>query len=1516
LNILKRFFSALLAVVIVFSAVSFELANVSAGNSTVNGGKSETQASAPVAAAPESVYTWSINSYISGTTTAIIPAVTGSTTTSNYVLNAVAQDIPGYLLTPWDQSPVSVTLTQPNTNVNFYYVAKIYTITFESNGGTAVTAVSQAYQTMIAQPTNPVKENYQFTGWYTDAACTHLVTWPYSMPLLGGTLYAGWYIAPVTLTFNSNNGTAISPVTATPGTSVQKPTDPTRSRFRFDGWYYDISFTQPVTWPLSMPFTATTIYAKWTFIQYTITFDSTGGTTVSPITSQPNTAVYPPNDPARTGYTFGGWYYDNSTFANPAQWPIIMGSVGFTLYAKWVPNSITITFDSNGGTAVDPLTADAGSSISAPNAPRKFGYLFTGWTLDGNPYGFSVMPTQDTTLVASWTASARAAWVSLATYKTVSGQLVPATSARAGDIVTVVVTPKTNFYCGASRYIIMYDSNFYTIVGANKAAITPNASNPYYANAISAYGGQTTNLPSQWPSTFINGESSQYMFVAANFTASSQATNGGYPLMLSDSTSLFSIKLQVKANATGSGRIFMDNRWDRSSTNTTGAQYYFYCPSGTVLSSSGNSILDFDTDYVDADKTVALDTSVPVYSNINFNTNGGSAIAALNGQAGTIASPPANPVREGYTFTGWSPAFPSYYPNSDITLTAQWQINTYNAIFMVDGVVYATVPTQYGATIAAPSNPVKVGYSFVSWSPSVSTMGSADKTFTAMFLINSYNAVFMVDGSTYATALTEYGAAIQAPSNPQKTGYTFTGWSPVVGTMGAANITFTAQFSINTYYAYFVVDGQTIATVPTQYGAQIQAPANPTKAGYSFTGWSPTVGAIGAANITFTAQWIATVYNVYFKYTANGTTYATVVTVVGAVIAVPANPVRDGYTFTGWDSVPSVMPAHDVTVTAQWTINTYTVTFKVDGATYATVPTVFGAVIALPVAPAKTGYTFNGWTNLPATMPSQNLTLNAAFTANTYTATFKVDGAVYANVPTQYGTEIVAPANPVKTGYTFISWLNVPATMPANNVTINASFSINSYTVRFIVDGVTYSTATAPFGSVIQVPANPDKVGYTFTGWDSVPATMPASNVDINATFSKNVYKAIFMVDGVQYAVVETGYGETINLPAVPNKTGYSFLAWNNLPDTMPNSDVTITGTWAINSYDAVFTVDGQGYADVATQYGAPIQLPTAPVKSGFYFGGWSPLVPASMPAYSLEFTAQWVSVAYNAIFMVDGVHYATVLTGLGAPIVAPANPTKTGFLFLGWDPGLPSAMPAQDLTFNALWYSLSNVTVTFNLNGGTGTVPANQVGLMGTAVTLPAKGNIARQYYNFLGWATSSSATAPLSSYSIPSSNVTLYAVWSRVPVTLAAKAGSTTIINQTKGFIYGLEEGMTKADFLSSFVTINGNGSLRITPYTDSFGTQTKVELLDNVTGLVVKTYYIIIFGDVDGDGYVTAADENILGMVASYQMSLDEGSAIEYAADLTQDQQVDTFDLNLVSAATNYSGTISQTNPSILI
>ncbi|MEI6579421.1 MAG: InlB B-repeat-containing protein, partial [Eubacteriales bacterium] len=925
----KRFISMLLAVVMVFSVGSFELATVVTGSTKLNKAQGGTEAS------PQASYSYAINSYLQGTTTPIIPAVTGTVTTSGYQLIAIAQIVPGYVLTPFESSPVRLTLTEPMTYVNFYYVAKKYTLSFQSNGGTSVDSITQSYKTTILKPSEPIKAGYLFTGWFLDGTLTHPVTWPYAMPLNGGTLFAGWILAPVTLTFNSNNGTPISPVTASPGTLVQKPLNPTRNYYRFDGWFADISYVQPVSWPLTMPAAASTIYAKWTYVRYTITFNSTGGTSVGSIPAQPGDDVYPPDDPAKTGYSFDGWYYDNGTFANPVEWPMTMGDIGITLFAKWSPITITINFNSDGGSAMAPFKALADSSITAPEPPRKFGYVFAGWELNGSAYIFTTMPIQDITLVATWNASQRSAQVGIKTYKMVNGVLVLATSARAGDEIYAVVTPKTNFYCGSSKYVLMYDSSFYTIVGSGKTAITPNASNAYYANAVASYSGQTNNLLSQWPTTFVGGESSRYMYVAATFASNSKAPNGGYPLMISDTTSLFTVKLKVKDDATGSGNIFMDKKWDRSSTfNGTGASYFFYCTSGSVLSSSGISTVDFDTDYVDANKTITLDTSVPVYTNILFNTNGGLPIPAISGEAGTISSPPANPVREGYTFTNWLPAFPSVFPQTDLTIVAQWQINSYYAYFMVDGTQYAKIPTQYGAQIIKPANnPVKVGWTFVNWSPTVGIMGAKDQTFTAIFTINSYKANFYVDGIIYREVTTEYGAQIQAPSNPQKTGCNFTTWSPAVGLMGAADQRFDAQFSTNHYNAYFMVDSQIYDTVSTLYNTQIIAPAiNPEKAGFEFKGWSPLVGIMGAGEQTFIAQWQSTTFNAYFK--VDGEPYHTSVTTKGETIVLPNDPQKVGYTFNGWDFVPSPMPSNDVTINATWTINNYNVTFKVDGTTY------------------------------------------------------------------------------------------------------------------------------------------------------------------------------------------------------------------------------------------------------------------------------------------------------------------------------------------------------------------------------------------------------------------------------------------------------------------------------------------------------------------------------------------------------------------------------------------------------
>ena len=134
-------------------------------------------------------------------------------------------------------------------------------------------------------------------------------------------------------------------------------------------------------------------------------------------------------------------------------------------------------------------------------------------------------------------------------------------------------------------------------------------------------------------------------------------------------------------------------------------------------------------------------------------------------------------------------------------------------------------------------------------------MGAADETFNAVFTIDSYDAVFYVDGSVYETVSAEYGAQITAPADPAKEGYTFTGWTPEVGVMPAGGASFDAVFTANVYNANFYADGILYETVPTEFGAQIIAPADPVKTGYDFAGWDPAVGTMGAADQDFDATW-------------------------------------------------------------------------------------------------------------------------------------------------------------------------------------------------------------------------------------------------------------------------------------------------------------------------------------------------------------------------------------------------------------------------------------------------------------------------------------------------------------------------------------------------------------------------------------------------------------------------------------------------------------------------------------
>lgn len=246
-----------------------------------------------------------------------------------------------------------------------------------------------------------------------------------------------------------------------------------------------------------------------------------------------------------------------------------------------------------------------------------------------------------------------------------------------------------------------------------------------------------------------------------------------------------------------------------------------------------------------------------------------------------------------------------------------------------DGTVLSTQTVRYGHTPTLPSNPSRTGYTFTGWSNNPSTAPSGDTVYTAQYTINSYTVTFKDwDNTTLKTQSVNYGSNATPPSNPSRTGYTFTGWSPSNMTI-TSDTTFTAQYSINSYTIRFLdYNGSVLNTQSVNYGSTPTPPNNPTRTGYTFTGWSPSVSAI-YSNQDYTAQYTANSYTITWKF-GNGQSDQVDTYSYGQALQVPANPTRSGYTFSGWSPQPTQGSAvtASTTYTAQWSSVTYTVTWK------------------------------------------------------------------------------------------------------------------------------------------------------------------------------------------------------------------------------------------------------------------------------------------------------------------------------------------------------------------------------------------------------------------------------------------------------------------------------------------------------------------------------------------------------------------------------------------------------------
>ena len=313
----------------------------------------------------------------------------------------------------------------------------------------------------------------------------------------------------------------------------------------------------------------------------------------------------------------------------------------------------------------------------------------------------------------------------------------------------------------------------------------------------------------------------------------------------------------------------------------------------------------------------------------------------------------------------------------------------------------------------------------------------------------------------------------------------------------------------------------------------------------------------------------------------------------------------------------------DVKCSATFQINSYKLIYNVNGIEYKSEPVVFGATLSPIAAPTKEGHTFGGWSEIPATMPAKDVIINGSFTVNNYAVTYFVDGEEYKTVEVAFGDTIVTIEAPTKEGHTFGGWSEAPLTMPAKDVTINGSFTVNSYIISFIVDGNVVSTDTIEYSVTINAPNIAEREGYTFAWVDEIPAIMPAKDIVINGSFTINSYKLTYVVDGKDYQTMEVVYGDSIIAIATPSKEGYTFSGWIEIPATMPAEDVTVNGSFTVNFYTITYIVDGELYQTVEVAYGEEIIAIDSPVKEGYTFSGWSE-IPTIMPAGDIVVTGSF----------------------------------------------------------------------------------------------------------------------------------------------------------------------------------------------------------------------------------------------------------------------------------------------------
>lgn len=613
--------------------------------------------------------------------------------------------------------------------------------------------------------------------------------------------------------------------------------------------------------------------------------------------------------------------------------------------------------------------------------------------------------------------------------------------------------------------------------------------------------------------------------------------------------------------------------------------------------------------------------------------------------------------------------------------------------YLVDGEIHHVDSVGYGLTITPLAALTKVGYTFSGWSDIPATMPANDVEVTGSFTENKYILTYKVDGADYKKDTLAYNTAITPLAALTKEGYTFSGWSDIPATMPAGDVEISGTFSVNSYNLVYIVDGKTYQSMTVEYGSSIIAESEPTKEGSTFSGWSGVPSTMPARDVEITGSFDSNSYKLIYKL--DGEIYKSSIVKYGSEITAEPSPVREGYTFSGWSEIPATMPASDVEITGTFSVNSYNLVYKIGDETYKTTIVEYGSSIIAEPNPEKEGYTFSGWSEIPSTMPASDVVISGSLSINSYNLVYKVDGETYLSIVLQYGSSIAAEPDLSKEGYTFSGWSEIPTIMPANDVEVTGYYLINSYNLIYVIEGEEYKTITVEYGSSITLEPFPSKEGYTFSGWSDIPDIMPAKDVIVTGLFNCNTYSLVYMLDGEFYKSISVSFGSEIIPETEPVKDGYTFSGWSEIPSVMPAGDIVVSGLFYVNYHELRYKIDGEIYKTDSVAYGSTITAENTPVIVGYTFSGWD-CVPETMPDHDVEISGSFTVNKYLLCVLVDGDVVFSDSIAFGTRLADYADIiTKNGIDLSQWEwygQIETITMPAHDVTINAVLDAVHHV--------------------------------------------------------------------------------------------------------------------------------------------------------------------------------------------------------------------------------